>query len=282
MSGRNDPSALRWLIGVELSAYRKQAGLTLSELATATGITKPKLGHMESGRYQQHPDDIATVLCACGADERTVDRLASLSGRGDSKSWWAPWAHVVPDWFRTFVGLEGLAESEFMYEPTVLPGLLQTEEYARAMTSATALVRQNHNERFVSFRLARARRLLEPESLRLHVVVGEAALRLKVGSDELRKVQYQHLLDLVTRPNITFQVLQPECGPHDAAGAGQFFVLHFAEARPIAYTELLDGAVYVQDPDDVRTYTLTAENLQRVALDPAESVDFVKALMSET
>ena len=221
------------------------------------------------------------MLRACGADERTVDRLASLSGKGDSKSWWAPWAHVVPDWLKTFVGLEGLAESEFMYEPTVLPGLLQTEEYASAMTSATALVRENHNERFVSFRLARARRLIEADPLRLHVVVGDAALRLRVGSDELRKAQYEHVLELADRPNITFQVLRPECGPHDAVGAGQFFVLYFAEARPIAYTELLDGAVYVQDPDDVRTYTLTAENLQHVALDPAESVEFVKALMSE-
>ncbi|PKW18929.1 Scr1 family TA system antitoxin-like transcriptional regulator [Saccharopolyspora spinosa] len=147
MSGRNDPSVLRWLIGVELSAYRKHAGLMLPELATATGITKPKLGHMESGRYQQHLDDIATALRACGADERTVDRLASLSGRGDSKSWWAPWAHVVPDWLKTFVGLEGLADSESLYEPTVLPRMMQTEDYAQAVTAATGFVRQNHSER---------------------------------------------------------------------------------------------------------------------------------------
>lgn len=282
MSGRNDPSALRWLIGVELSAHRKQAGLTLSELAAETGITKPKLGHMESGRYQQHPDDIAAVLRACGADERTVERLASLSGRGDSKSWWAPWAHVVPDWFKTFVGLEGLAESEFTFQPMALPGLMQTEEYAQAITAATGFVRRNHSERFVSFRLARSQYVTRAGSLNLHAVIGEAALRLAVGSREVRQAQYEHLVGLAERPNITLQVLRPKCGPHDAGGTGQFVVLSFAEARPIAYLEHLDGAIYVQDPDDVRTYTLVAENLQHVALEPAESVGFIKALMSET
>lgn len=281
MSGRNDPSALRWLIGVELSTYRKQAGLTLAELSAKTGITKPKLGHMETGRYQQHSDDIAAVLRTCGADERTVDRLASLSGRGDSKSWWAPWAHVVPDWFKTFVGLEGLAESAFVYQPSGLPGLMQTEEYAQALTSATGFVRQNHSERFVSFRLARARRLMDSVPLQVHAVVGEDALRLVVGSRETRQAQFRHILRLAELPNFTLQVLRPERGPHDALGAGQFVVLHFAEARPIAYMELLDGAVYVQDPDDVRTYTLVADNLQSVALDSTESVDFVKTLMSE-
>ncbi|MGW1676183.1 helix-turn-helix domain-containing protein [Saccharopolyspora sp. NPDC002376] len=270
------------MIGVELSAYRKQAGLTLAELAAETGITKPKLGHMESGRYQQHQDDIAAVLRACGAGERAVDRLASLSGRADSKSWWAPWAHVVPDWLKTFVGLEGLAESEFVYQPSVLPGLMQTEDYAAALTTSTGFVRQNHNERFVSFRLARAQRLRDENPLHVHAVVGEDALRLAVGDSETRIAQFGHILELAALPNFTLQVLRPDLGPHDALGAGQFFVLHFEEARPIAYTELLDGAVYVQDPDDVRTYTLVAENLQHVALDPTESVTFVKALMSET
>lgn len=281
MAGRNDPSALRWLIGVELAAYRRQAGLTLTELSEATGITKPKLGHMEMGRYQQNPDDIANVLHACGADERTVDRLSSLSGRSDSKSWWAPWAHVVPDWLKTFVGLEGLAESEFVYEPSVLPGMMQTEDYAQAVTTATGFVRQNHSERFVSFRLARARRLVDPDPLQLHVVVGEAALRLAVGSPEVRRAQYERLLELAEQPNVTLQVLTPERGPHHAGGTGQFYVLRFAEARPIAYTELLDGAVYVQDPDDVRIYTLAAENLEQVALEPDESIALVKALVAE-
>lgn len=278
MTGRNDPSALRWLIGVELSAYRKQAALSLAELSASSGITKPKLGHMESGRYQQYPEDIARVLTVCGADQPTMDRLATLSCRAGSKSWWAPWAHVVPEWLKTFVGLEGLAESEFVYQPLVLPGLIQTPDYARGLTSATSLVRESHSERFVSFRVARAQRLSDPEPLRLHLVVGEAALRLTVGSAQTRRDQYERIIEIAALPHVTFQVLRPECGPHEAGGAGQFVVLTFAEARPVVYSEHLDGAVYVQNQDDVRTYTLAANNLHHVALTPEESVAFVKAL----
>ncbi|KWX00696.1 XRE family transcriptional regulator [Carbonactinospora thermoautotrophica] len=276
---RSDPSALRWLIGAELANYRKESGLSLSEVSAATGIGRAKLSHMETGRYQQYPDDIAAVLKVYGVAQRDIDRLTSLAGRADSKTWWAPWAHVVPDWFKTFVGLEGLAESEFAYEPIVVPGLLQTEAYAQELTRASGFVRPDHHERFVSFRLARARRLTEEEPLRLHAVIGEAALRLHVGTPEIRRAQYEHLLDLADRPNVTVQVLRPENGPHTAV-TGKFTIMDFVDVRSIAYVELLDGAVYVQDPDDVRTYKMAAENLQQVALEPDESVAFIKSLLS--
>lgn len=135
--------------------------------------------------------------------------------------------------------------------------------------------------RWSSLRLARAKRLTNAEPPLLHAVAGETALRLAVGSPEVRQNQYQHLIDLAERSNVTFQVLRPDSGPHDVGGAGQFYVLEFDAARPIAYIELLDGAAYVQDPDEVRTYTLTFENLQRVAMGHEESIAYVKALATE-
>ncbi|MEU5848910.1 helix-turn-helix domain-containing protein [Saccharopolyspora shandongensis] len=282
MAGRGDPSALRWLIGVELAGYRKRAGQTLAAAAKAIGCSTSLVGHFEKGMYFPQPEQIAGLLEFYGAPSWDVDRLTSLCARADQRSWLAPWIDVIPDWLRTFVGLEGLAESEFAYQPMALPGLMQTEEYAQALTAASGFVRQNHNERFVSFRLARAQRLSGAEPLRLHTVIGESALRLAVGSSETRVNQYKHLIELAESENVEFQVLRPECGPHDAGGTGEFVVLSFAEARPVVYLEHLDGAIYVQDPDEVQTYTLVAENLQRVALDPTESVGFVKTLMSET
>lgn len=278
MSSRTDPSALRWLIGAELSRYRREVPLSLSELAAATSIGKPKLGHMETGRYQQFPDDIATVLRVCGADQPAIDRLTSLAGRSDAKTWWAPWAHVMPDWFKTYVGLEGLADGAFVFESMVIPGLLQTEEYAQALTLGTGFVRPDHAERFVSFRQARARRLTDDEPLVLHAVVGEAALRLRVNGDETRRAQLAHLARMSELPNVTVQVLRPEDGPHAAGAIGKFVVLDFGRVRPIAYTELLDGAMYVQDPDGVRTYNMVAENLRQVALSPADSRAMIREL----
>ncbi|MFI6757899.1 helix-turn-helix domain-containing protein [Micromonospora sp. NPDC050417] len=278
MVARTDPSALRWLIGAELSRYRRDVPMSLSELAAATGIGKPKLGHMESGRYQQFPDDIATVLRTCGADGPAIERLTSLATRSDAKTWWAPWANVMPGWFKTYVGLEGLAEGAFVFESMVIPGLLQTEEYAQALTIGTGFVRPDHAERFVSFRQTRARRLTEDEPLTLHAVIGEAALRLRVNGDQTRRDQLAHLVTMSELPNVTVQVIRPEDGPHPATPIGKFVVLEFGKVRPIAYTELLDGAMYVQDPDSVRTYSMVAENLRQVALSPADSRAMIREL----
>ncbi|MGA8112437.1 MAG: helix-turn-helix transcriptional regulator [Actinocatenispora sp.] len=278
MTERNDPSALRWLIGVELSNYRKRTTHSLSQVSEATKITKPKLGHMESGRYQQYPDDVAKVLQFYSADQHDIDRLTSLTMRSDAKAWWAPWSHVVPDWFRTFVGLEGLATSEFVYEPTLIPGLFQTQEYAEELTRATGFVRPDHSERFVSFRLARAGRLTENHPVTCHVVITEPALRLRVGTPELRRAQYQRLVELAARPNITMQVVRPEDGPH-AAVAGPFYLLDFDAARPIVYAEIVDGARYVQDWDEVATYRLVADSVAKTALSSKDSVALINSLI---
>ncbi|MGW0433793.1 helix-turn-helix domain-containing protein [Micromonospora sp. NPDC003197] len=278
MSTRTDPSALRWLIGAELSRYRREVPMSLSELAAATRIGKPKLGHMESGRYQQFPDDIAAVLRACGADQGAIERLTTLAGRSDAKTWWAPWANVMPDWFKTFVGLEGLADSAFAFESLVIPGLLQTEDYAQALTLGTGFVRPDHAERFVAFRQSRAQRLTGDAPLSLHAVIGEAALRLRVNGDATRLAQLAHLVTMSELPNVTIQVLRPEDGPHAAGAIGKFVVLDFTHVRPIAYTEVLDGAMYVQDPDGVRTYSMVADNLRQVALSPAESRALIREL----
>lgn len=278
MATRTDPSALRWLIGAELSRYRREAPMSLSELSTATGIGKPKLGHMETGRYQQFPDDIEAVLRACGADPAAIERLTSLASRSDAKAWWAPWANVVPDWFKTYVGLEGLADAAFVFESMVIPGLLQTEEYAQALTLGTGFVRPDHAERFVAFRQARARRLADDEPLTLHAVIGEAALRLRVNGEQTRRAQLAHLVTMAELPHVTVQVVRPEDGPHAAGAIGKFVLLDFTHVRPIAYTEVLDGAMYVQDPDGVRTYSMVADNLRQVALSPAESLALIREL----
>ncbi|MFD9895815.1 helix-turn-helix domain-containing protein [Amycolatopsis sp. NPDC059027] len=278
MATRNDPSALRWLVGVELAHFRRQTSMTIAEASDASGITRAKVGHMETGRYQQYPDDVARLLGSYGVAQRDIDRLTSLAGSTEGKSWWAPWSNVVPDWVKTFVGLEGLADAEFVFEPMVLPGLLQTEDYAQALTESAGFVRRDHSERFVSFRLARAKRLTEDDPLELHAVIGEAALRFNIGTKEIRQAQYRHLLKLAKLPNVTIQVLSPEDGQH-VATTGQFVVFDFAQAQSIAYSEHLEGAVYVQDQDHLRTYKMAVENLRSVASAPTKSVTLIRSMI---
>ncbi|MEV0647828.1 helix-turn-helix transcriptional regulator [Phytomonospora sp. NPDC050363] len=270
---------MRWLIGTEMARIRKQAGMTLAEVATATEISKPKIGNMETGRFHQFPEDIDRILSACRADRHDIDRIVNLASQQDAKTWWAPWSNVVPDWFRTYAGLEGLAEAAFMFEPMVIPGLLQTSAYARAVTGGTGFVRPDQTERFVSFRQARAERLAATDEFSLHAVIGLAALQLAVGTVEERREQLRHLLAEGERENVTIQVLRPEDGMHPAGEIGQYFILEFAGARPIAYSEMFDGAIYVQDVDSIETYRMVADNLRQVAQSPAASVKTIKGLL---
>lgn len=272
-------SPLRWLIGTELARYRNEAHLSLNAAAERAGLSRAKLNHLEMGRQQQDPDDIATVLGAYGAPPRDIDRLASLTGRADDATWWAPWAAVVPDWLKTFVGLEGLADAEFTFEPTVIPGLLQTQDYAAAVTADSPRVRRDHGERFVNFRMARTRRLTDSDRpQQLHAVLTDAALRLAVGSHDLRRDQLRHLVEMAKLPTVTLQVVRPDDGLHAAIG-GPFVLLDFESARPICYVELQDGALYLQDPDQVSTYRMVARDLQRVALGPEQSIAHIEAMM---
>ena len=274
-------SPLRWLIGTELARFRNEARLSLIEAAERAGLTRAKLNHLEMGRQQQAPDDIATVLGAYGAPARDVDRLTSLTGRADEATWWAPWAAVVPDWLKTYVGLEALADEECTFEPTIIPGLLQTQEYAAAVTANSPRVRRDHGERFVGFRMARTRRLTDPDRpLRLHAVLTEGALRLAVGDADLRRAQLRHLVAIAKLPNVTLQVVRPEDGPHTAI-AGPFVLLDFESAQPICYVELQDGAIYLQEPDQVSTYRMVARDLQQVALGPEQSIAHIEAMLTQ-
>lgn len=279
MADRN-PSALRWLIGVELGNYRRRVGLKQADAAKLAGMSIGKLSHLETGERQQRPADIAKVLESYNAPQHDVNRLTSLAEVPDQSNWWGAWRDAVPDWMTTIIGLERLASKEFVFEPIVIPGLLQTEDYARELSRAGRRVRDDRADQLVEVRMERARRLTSTNPLRLHATVNEQALRLRVGTPEIIKAQYEHLCALADHPNITLQVVVPDRGPH-AAVTGQFVVLDFEQARPIAYAEVQEGAVYVQHPGEVDTYRDTARSLEEIALPPDDSVRFIASLIDE-
>lgn len=275
-----NPSALRWLVGVELSNYRRRTGLKQAEAARRAGVSVGKLSHLETGERQQQPADIAKVLAAYGAAQHDINRLTSLAEVPDESNWWGAWRDVVPDWFGTFVGLERLAVKEFVFEPIVIPGLLQTENYARELSCAGSRVRPDHADRVVEVRTGRAQRLSAGNPLQLHAAVNEQAVRLRVGPPEVMREQYEHLIALAERPNVTIQVVVPERGPHEVV-SGQFVVLDFEKARSVAYTEVQDGAMYVQHPGEVDTYRESTRSLEEVALSAHDSVRFVADLLEK-
>jgi hypothetical protein len=280
-SDENTPSALRWLIGTELRTYRKNSGRVASAAAALLNCAEAKISHMETGRYRQSPEDVAELMRFYGATGIELDRLVSLAARDDDSTWWAPFSDVVPDWLQTFVGLERLADQEFTYEPTVLPGLLQTESYAAALTTASPRVRQDRASRFVAFRLNRQHRLAdEDRPLELTAVIEEAALRRPVGDAAVRRAQYEYLLELLERPNVAIRVLPQALAVH-AGLQGRFTVLTFTDVRSIGFVEMQEGGVYIQDEAQVDGYRLTSESLSRDALDRRGSALLITSLISE-
>ena len=280
MAERGDPSALRWLIGVELHNYRKRAGQTLAAAARALGCSAGLVSHFEKGLYFPQPEQIAGLLSFYGAPAWDVERLSSLSGRAEQRTWLAPWNDIIPDWTKTFVGLEGLAAREITYMPLVLPALVQTEAYSVGATAGSARVRPDQVERLVSLRMERQRRLInDTDPLRLTAIIEESVLDRPIGDVETMRGQLQHLVELAERDNVEIRVLPTAVGRHDSL-EGRFTVLHLAQAQSIGYIEYPDGAIYVQDQDQVAAYTRTAESLRSAALSQRESVDELTARLA--
>ncbi len=280
MPVRSDPSALRWLIGVELTNYRKRAGQTMTAAAQAIGCTAGKVGHLESGRNQQQPAEITELLRFYGTDLADVERLASLAGGADRQTWWAPWTDVVPDWLRTFVGLEGLASYVAQYATAVFPALLQTEDYSLGATTGHGRVRPDHDERTVSLRMERQRRLSnDDEPLGLTALIEESVLDRPIGSTATMRAQLEHLLAMSERDNVEVLVLPTTLGLHDGL-VGPFTLLDFAAAQSIAYVEIVNGAVYVQDQQQVTGYTRIVDRLRAAALSPACTAEALRSRLS--
>ncbi|MBA2322784.1 MAG: helix-turn-helix domain-containing protein [Pseudonocardiales bacterium] len=275
MAVRNDPSALRWLIGHELRRARVHSQRTQVEAAKTLGCTPAKINYLEIGRNQQHPDEVTALMQLYGSDAADIDRLATLAGRADQGTWWAAFSDVLPNWFKTFVGLEGLAQAAFVYDTMLLSGQLQTKEYATALLEDNLRVSRAEAGQVVRARLARQRLTDNGSPLRYHTVLEEAVLDRVVGGPAVMRAQLERLLDLGEQDNVTLQVLPTAVAVHDGL-AGPFMLLDFAEARSIGYIEYRNGAVYVQDQGEVEVYNLVAERLSVRALSDADSADLIR------
>lgn len=273
---RSDPAALRFLIGHDLRASREKAGMKQSDAAKVLGCNQPKINYLETGKTQQKPDETTALLRAYGADIDHIDRIASLAGQADRTTWWAPFSDVLPDWFRTFMGLEGLATSQFVYRSKVVPGQLQTESYATAVLEGGLQIALMDVPQVVRSRMARQRLTNDPNPLSLIAVLEEAVLDRLVGGSKVMREQLRHLLDMALLENVELHIMPTEVAVHDGIN-DEFMLLDFESAQSIGYLEFAAGALYVQDRDQVGLYKMMAERIRAAALSPSESADVIAA-----
>ncbi|MBO0853041.1 MAG: helix-turn-helix domain-containing protein [Nocardia sp.] len=270
---RSDPSALRFLVGHDLRSAREAARIKQSDAAKHIGCTAAKLSYMEAGKSTQQPDEVAQLLRYYQVDVERRERVVSLAGRADHGTWWAPFGEVLPDWFKTFVGLEGLADSQFEYADKVIPGQLQTPEYVAALLTDSLHIPAMDKAQTVRARMARQRIDRDPP-LHLGVIIEEAVLDRPVGGPAVMRGQLTHALDLAKRDNVEVRILPNRVAVHEGL-TGSFILLNFTEARSIAYIEYHTGALYLQEQGQVDLYALAEERLRIRALPTADSMDVI-------
>jgi transcriptional regulator with XRE-family HTH domain len=250
--------AVRILIGAQLRKLREERGITRAEAAEPIRASESKISRMELGRVGFKERDVQDLLdlygMPAGADRATL--LAKVR-EANEPAWWHGYHDVIPPWFQRYLGLEGAASLIRTYEVQFVPGLLQTEEYARAV------IRLGHRaagpeeiERRVRLRLNRQQVLARPDPPRFWVVVDEAALRRPVGGVRVMRDQLEALVNAVTKaPAVQLQVLPLSTGGHAAAG-GAFTILRFPhrDVPDVVYIEQLTSSLYLERSEDVDQY----------------------------
>ncbi len=190
---------------------------------------------------------------------------------------------MLPNWFETYLGLEQAASVIRTYEPQLVPGLLQTEDYAHAIMRLRHLhVSDGEIERRVALRMARQAFLNQPGAPSLWVALDEAALRRPLGDHKLQRAQLLHLIEMVQRPNITLQIVPFDAGGHAATG-GPFTILRFSEPDlpDIVYLEQLTSAVYLDKKHETDNYVVVMDRLCLQAESPADTTRFLKEIIKE-
>jgi Domain of unknown function (DUF5753) len=241
------------------------------------------MSRLETGRVGFKDRDITDLLTLYGVeDEQQRAALRDLARDASAQGWWHDYSDVLETWFEAYVGLEEAATGIRAYEIQFVPGLLQTEEYARAVTLlGHANAPADEIERRVKLRMARQGLLTGSQPPHLWVVLDEAVLRRSVGRPGVMRGQLKRLLEATEWPNVTIQIVPFLAGGHAAAG-GPFSILRFAEfdLPDVVYLEQLTSALYLDKRDTVEHYLAVMERLCLEASPAAASAKVISDIMS--
>jgi transcriptional regulator with XRE-family HTH domain len=269
----------RWL-ALELRRLRKVRGLPQQEAARACGWSGARLSYLENGQQPPTEDDLDQLLALYEVPDGQRERYYTAVKRTHTSGWWERFEFLVDDWISLYVGLEQGAKEIHTYETSIVPGLLQTPEYATAIMRSGLRHRSPREiARLVELRTARQAILTEgDEPTKLDVVLDESVLTRSTNEPEVLPGQLKHLLELAERPNVTVRILPLDGGVQTYA-PGPFSLLTFPWDQPdpgIVFLEHRGGALYLEDFDEIERYTLAFEGLTDLALDPKTSLATVR------
>ncbi len=280
------PTVLRILLGSQLRRLREAKGITRDEAGYTIRASGSKISRMELGRVSFKERDVADLLALYGVTDRDErEALLDLALKANSPGWWHRYNDLLPGWFQVYVGLEDAATLIRTYEVQFVPGLLQTEDYARAIMSiGQAGAAADEVDRRVRLRAERQKLLTRTGGApRLWAVIDEAALRRLIGGPDVMRAQLGHLLDALKLPNVTLQIMPFRTGGHAAEG-GPFTLLRFPEPDlpDVIYVEQLTSALYLDRRDDIDTYTEVMERLCVESEPPERTAEIISKIMEDT
>jgi transcriptional regulator with XRE-family HTH domain len=274
---------LRRQLAAELRRLREATHRTVADVAGELGWSESKLSRIETANTGIRRDDLERLLGAYGvaaAERSKLVALAGQAGQARLRAWWETYADALPDVYETYIGVEAEARAISTYEAQVVPGLLQTDEYANAVTQGDGVVSDSEviNQR-VLIRMARQAVLTRDPPPQLWAILDEAVLRRPIGGPDVMRRQLLRLVEMGERPTITIQVLPFSVGAHQAL-AGSFIVLEFATGteQSLVYSEGLTGGVVRSKRSDVERYAKSFEALKAAAPAPEESLQFIDAV----
>ncbi|KWW99001.1 putative DNA-binding protein [Carbonactinospora thermoautotrophica] len=268
------PTVRRRRLGAELRRLREAAGLTLEEAGEKLERDKSTISRIEKGASAVRAVDVRLMLEAYGVtDERTLETLMALARSGRKRGWWHTYADLISHAYSDLISLEEDASAVRSFQMGVIPGLLQTEDYARAVIEATQLpYAPDKIDALVEVRMARQRILTRDNPLEFWAILTEGVIRQRVGGPKVMHAQLRHLEEVSRWPNVTLQVLPYDAGGHPGL-MGSFVVLTFPEpaSMEVVLAESLTNTLYVEEEAEVRQYTKGFDLLRALALSPAES-----------
>jgi transcriptional regulator with XRE-family HTH domain len=274
----------RMLLGAQLRRLRESRGISREDAGYSIRASESKISRMELGRVSFKERDVADLLTLYQVtDEAERSAMLGLVREANAAGWWHGYGEVMPAWFQTYVGLEESAALIQTFEVQFMHGLLQTEDYIRAV------IRLGHPEaavpwveRRVGLRLERQKLLVSEQAPHFVAVMDEGALRRPFGGRQVMIDQVRHVLEAAERPNVDVRILPFASGGH-AAGGGAFTLLSFPESDlpDLVYLEQLTGALYIDKHDEMVEYSRAMNGLERAALTPAESLDWLNSFQRE-
>ncbi|MBN1172685.1 MAG: helix-turn-helix domain-containing protein [Micromonosporaceae bacterium] len=283
MARTTGPTIARWQLGTQLKALREQSGTTHREIADELGCSPSKIYKIEAGDVGVGRADLLVMLGHYQVtDSQHRETLLSLQKQGKERGWWAKYGQL-PGPYSMYIGLESAAIAVRNFELAVIPGLLQTEGYTRALLLQQRLsTSPEEQDRRVKVRLARQAALSEDPPLQLWAIIDESALHRVVGGVEVMRTQLHHLITMAEHPNVNLQVLPYSEGAHPGT-LGSLSILEFPNDihSPVAYVETFAGDVYLERDDDMARVTLAHTHLHSSALSTARSAELIAAIAED-